>query len=127
MRIGCRVLCLGVLAISASRISAQQTPDANRAAAEISAAILEQAAWQDLFNGQDLTGWTGDVAGYSVEDGVLICKKGGKNLATSAEYSDFALQFEFKLAESGNKKDPCTTCWIKHARTRTVRVTMECL
>jgi hypothetical protein len=102
MRIGCLILCLTVLTANAPQISAQQKPDPNRTAAETASAILEQAAWQDLFNGQDLTGWTGDVAGYSVENGVLICKKGGKNLATAAEYSDFALQFEFRVEESGN-------------------------
>jgi len=102
MRIGSLVFCLLVLTAFSPQISAQQKPDPNRTAAETPSAILEQAAWQDLFNGQDLTGWTGDVAGYSVENGVLICKKGGKNLATAAEYSDFALQFEFRLEESGN-------------------------
>ncbi|MEM8668886.1 MAG: DUF1080 domain-containing protein [Planctomycetota bacterium] len=66
-------------------------------------AILEATArWKSLFNGTDLEGWKGDVKGYVVEDGVLVCKKGGKNLITEETFADFAFQFEFKLQESGN-------------------------
>ena len=56
----------------------------------------------DLFNGRDPSGWTGDVTGYEVAEGILVCRKGGKNLATDREYSDFVFQFEFRLEESGN-------------------------
>jgi hypothetical protein len=78
-------------------------PDANVQAAKSPTSILaETANWVDLFNGKDLAGWTGDTKGYVVEDGVLVCKKGGKNLVTAKEYSDFAFSFEFKLEESGN-------------------------
>ena len=54
-----------------------------------------------LFNGQDLTGWVGDSAGYLVEDGMIVCKPGG-NLYTAREYGDFVFQFEFKLTPGGN-------------------------
>ncbi|MFO7937144.1 MAG: DUF1080 domain-containing protein [Kiritimatiellia bacterium] len=54
-----------------------------------------------LFNGKDLSGWTGDVKGYAAEDGLLVCKKGG-NLYTEKEYDNFILRFEFKLPENGN-------------------------
>jgi hypothetical protein len=80
----------------------EQKSDPNVEAARTAQTILESAAWSDLFNGKDLTGWTGDTAGYAVQDGVLICNKGGKHLYTEKQYSDFALQFEFKLEESGN-------------------------
>lgn len=79
-----------------------QKVDPNVAAAKTATSILESATWTEPFNGTDLTGWTGDTGGYVVEDGVLICKKGGKNLYTEKEYSDFAFHFEFKLEESGN-------------------------
>lgn len=97
----------GVAAIVACLWSAAtfaQAPDtdSNVAAARTAAAILESARWSELFNGKDLTGWTGDTGGYQVQDGVLICNKGGKTLATEMEYSDFALTFEFRLEESGN-------------------------
>lgn len=56
-----------------------------------------------VFNGTDLTGWTGAVDGYGVEDGNLVClKEGGGNLYIDKEYSDFVLRFEFKLEANGN-------------------------
>jgi len=56
-----------------------------------------------LFNGKDLTGWTGAVDCYSVEDGKIVCMKGcAKNLFTEAEYSNFKLQFEFNLTPGAN-------------------------
>jgi hypothetical protein len=83
-------------------IAQDQKVDPNVAAAKTAQAILDSAKWTDLFNGKDLTGWTGDVKGYTAQDGILICNKGGKHLYTEKEYSDFALHFEFKLEESGN-------------------------
>ena len=70
--------------------------------AESMARIDAIESWSDLFNGKDLTGWIGDTKMYVVEDGVLVCQKGAKNLISEKEYSDFVLQFEFKLNESGN-------------------------
>lgn len=98
-----RVLAALVGLMFAGAANAQErSEDSNVAAAARPLAILSKAEWKDLFNGTDLSGWAGDTNGYVVENGVLICKKGGKNLYTAAEYSDFALQFEFKLEESGN-------------------------
>ncbi len=96
-------LTASMLAVFSDSAPAQDAkPDPNIVAAKTATAVLESASWSDLFNGKDLTGWTGDTAGYVAENGVLICKKGGKNLATEKEYSDFAVHFEFKLEESGN-------------------------
>ncbi len=84
-------------------VSAQEKkPDRNQVAGTRTLGILESAEWQDLFNGTDLTGWKGDTGGYVVEDGVLVCKKGGHDLRTEKQFGDFAFQFEFKLEESGN-------------------------
>ncbi len=59
-----------------------------------------------LFNGKDLTGWTGHIGKYwSVKDGVII----GKNtdpiavstyLLSERKFSDFRLTFDFKLAQA---------------------------
>ena len=77
--------------------------DPNLAHGKQTLATLDQTAnWQSLFNGKDLSGWRGDTAGYAAQEGILICKKGGKNLVSNGQYSDFAFQFEFKLEESGN-------------------------
>ncbi|MEM9281427.1 MAG: DUF1080 domain-containing protein, partial [Verrucomicrobiota bacterium] len=58
--------------------------------------------WESLFNGKDLTGWQGDFEKYVVEDGILLCRAGGKKLETVSQYSDFVLELKFKLTESGN-------------------------
>ena len=56
-----------------------------------------------LFNGKDLTGWVGSTKGYVAENGNLVClKKGGGNVYTEDEYSDFVFRFEFKLTPGGN-------------------------
>jgi hypothetical protein len=56
-----------------------------------------------LFDGQSLKGWQGDLNGYEVKEGVLICKpKGGGNLYSEKEYSNFVLRFEFKLTPGAN-------------------------
>jgi len=51
-----------------------------------------------LFNGKDLTGWTG--ADYEVKDGILICS--GKILRTEKQYSDYVFEFDFRLPTGGN-------------------------
>jgi outer membrane protein assembly factor BamB len=59
--------------------------------------------WKSVFNGQDLTGWQGDVDNYEVVDGAIVCKQGeGGNLLTKDEYADFQVQFEFRLPPGGN-------------------------
>ncbi len=96
------VLLLG-LAVSARSLEAQPKPDPQLQAGKRAMQVLEQTArWQHLFNGKDLSGWQGDTEKYAVEDGLLVCRKGAKNLYTSDSFSDFAFQFEFKLEPSGN-------------------------
>ncbi|MEZ6122407.1 MAG: DUF1080 domain-containing protein [Planctomycetaceae bacterium] len=98
-----RCLSFALLTIVATHAGAQESkPDPNIQAGERALNILASAEFTDLFNGQDLTGWTGDTKGYAAEDGLLVCRKGGHNLYTEKEYTDFALQFEFRLEESGN-------------------------
>ncbi len=58
-----------------------------------------------LFNGTDLTGWTGNKEGYVVKDGVIVVdptKGGGGNLYTDKDYSDFVFRFEFRLTPGAN-------------------------
>jgi hypothetical protein len=56
-----------------------------------------------LFNGKDLSGWTGGVEGYRVVDGLLMSVEGGKgNLMTEGEYANFILRLEFKLTPLAN-------------------------
>ncbi len=57
-----------------------------------------------LFNGHDLSGWTGKNHSYKVEEGNMVIRprKGGGNLYTEREYSDFIYRFEFKLTPGAN-------------------------
>lgn len=72
---------------------------ADDARAEVSA---DETGFEPIFNGKDLTGWTGDVSGYAAEPGVLKSTEKGGNLFFGEELSDFAFRFDFKLAEGGN-------------------------
>ena len=44
------------------------------------ASAADAPAMRSLFNGKDLSGWTGD--GYVVEDGAIVCTPEGKVLMT---------------------------------------------
>ncbi len=60
--------------------------------------------FQPLFNGVDMTGWTGNTKGYLAQDGKMICdpSKAGGNVYTTDEYGDFIFRFEFKLTPGAN-------------------------
>ena len=55
-----------------------------------------------IFNGKNLSGWTGHTDGYHVEDGILVCKAGGLLLFTETQYTDFVLRFDFQLTPGAN-------------------------
>lgn len=59
--------------------------------------------FETVFNGRDLTGWTGAVENYEVVDGAIRCKAGkGGTLHTDQEYGDFVARLEFRLPPGGN-------------------------
>ncbi len=63
----------------------------------------QQQAFQQLFNGKDLTGWQGALENYEVVDGAIRCKAGhGGQLLTENEYGNFIARLEFKLPPGGN-------------------------
>jgi hypothetical protein len=70
-------------------------------------AAEQKEGFASLFNGKDLTGWTGGVKGYLVRDGLLIvdpAQAAGSpgNLYTDREYGDFIFRFEFRLTPGAN-------------------------
>jgi hypothetical protein len=70
---------------------------------DISGDFDSEEGFVSLFNGKDLTGWTGATKNYLVEHGVLISPKGrGGNLYYDKQFSDFVLRFEFALESGGN-------------------------
>jgi hypothetical protein len=69
------------------------------------------AGWQLLFNGQDLTGWTGFQSDslsqkWVMEDGALHFNPdaagSGGDLVTARDYDNFELSFEWKIDSCGN-------------------------
>jgi len=67
------------------------------------AAEAKEEGFVSLFNGKDLAGWEGSTKGYVVQDGRIVCKKGGGgNLWTKREFADFHLKFEFLLTPGAN-------------------------
>lgn len=74
-------------------------------AAEANEILSKHSAdgFQSLFNGKDLSGWSGAKDNYEVVDGAIRCKDGhGGLLHTEKEYSNFAVRLEFKLPPGGN-------------------------
>lgn len=69
---------------------------------------LSAQSWSPLFNGKSLSGWTqrGGKAEYKVEDGTIVgyTKLNTENsfLCTKKDYSDFILEFEFRVDDSLN-------------------------
>ncbi len=70
------------------------------AAVSLLAGVCSAGESVELFNGKDLTGWTG--SGYEVKDGAIVCTPKGKNLTSEKKYSNYVLSFEFKLPPGGN-------------------------
>jgi len=66
----------------------------------VTSIAAEVTTMRPLFNGKDLSGWKGE--GYVVEDGAIVCSPKGRNLITEETFSNFILDFEFKLAPGAN-------------------------
>lgn len=64
----------------------------------------DDAAFRRIFNGADLTGWTGNTEGYGVENGAIrtFPDRAGGNLYTSDEFGDFVFRFAFKVPPGAN-------------------------
>jgi hypothetical protein len=74
--------------------------ESNRLLSEIAG---DEKAFKSVFNGNDLTNWTGPVDDYEVKDGAIQCKPGrGGNLFTNDEFDNFVVRFEFKMPPGGN-------------------------
>lgn len=63
------------------------------------------AGFVSLFNGKNLNGWIGNLAGYKVADGIMTYQpeSGNRgNLYTDRDYGDFQFRFEFQLVPGAN-------------------------
>jgi hypothetical protein len=88
------VMLAAVMLLIASSVRADDAPAAGLSPDEA------KDGFARLFDGKTLNGWQGDVKGYVVDSGTIVCK--GENLYTAKEYGNFVLRFEFKLPEGGN-------------------------
>ena len=62
-----------------------------------------ETGFTPIFNGRDLTGWSGAVESYEVKDGAIVCKAGqGGTLYTRASYRNFVVRLDFRLPPAGN-------------------------
>ncbi len=55
-----------------------------------------------LLVGSTLEGWSGDVVGWTLKDGVLSCGPNGQAVYAPGEWSDFELSFSFRLDPGAN-------------------------
>ncbi len=59
-----------------------------------------------LFNGHDYSGWNFDnpekASSWTVENGCLVNKEAGSNIATDKKFSDFKLHIEFNCPSNAN-------------------------
>ncbi len=62
--------------------------------------------WQNLFNGNDLSGWQavdGPIGSWKIVDGILSCSgSGGGWLSSREEYRNFEMEVEFRSPVGGN-------------------------
>lgn len=68
---------------------------------------VTEFGWTPLFNGRDLSGWTGLGAPaevcWQVEDGLLACNgRKGPSIRTADEYGDFNLRLDFLVSPKSN-------------------------
>lgn len=73
-------------------------------------ALAQEEGFTSLFNGQDLTGWSGDARIWSVEDGAIVGRADDQERKVTANtfliykksYANFVLRFDFRITEIGN-------------------------
>lgn len=65
-----------------------------------------QKGWVSLFDGSNLNQWhtfkKSEVVGWTIENGVLTTDGKGGDLVTNKSYTDFQLEFDFKIEPKGN-------------------------
>jgi hypothetical protein len=93
--------------------------EANKVLSEIKG---DEKVFEPVFNGKDLSNWTGAVDDFEVKDGAIQCKPGrGGNLFTTDEFDNCVVRFEFKLPPGGNNglalRAPITQDQLAYAAT----------
>jgi hypothetical protein len=98
-----RATLTAVFVAAGAALACASSPSSPSESAPPSTQAPAEAGFTALFNGRDLTGWTGAVDGYQVVDGAILCKAGqGGTLYTLRQYRNFVVRLEFKLPPAGN-------------------------
>ena len=91
--------CIGIVAVMLLVVASAYAKEEKNAALS---KRRSQGGVVSLFDGKTLNGWQGDVKGYAVENGTIVCK--GINLYTAKRYANFIFRFEFKLPPGGKQR-----------------------
>lgn len=68
----------------------------------------QKSKWVNLFDGKTLNGWHSylqdePLAQWQIQDGAIyLSEGGGRDLVTDAEFQNFELEMDWKIAEGGN-------------------------
>jgi len=73
-------------------------------------AFAQEDGFVSIFNGKDLTGWTGEERIWSVEDGAIVGRADdaehkleyNTSLAYEEELADFILRYDYRITKGGN-------------------------
>jgi len=65
-------------------------------------AAVDKDGYIQLFNGKDLTGWTAKPGSWVIDEDGSVARKGGGSIWTEAQYGDFVLDLDFKVAKGTN-------------------------
>jgi HEAT repeat protein len=87
------------------RVYLRTMPGGNEGPAPTLTPQEKSEGFVELFNGKTLDGWTGNLVGYKVEDGLMVFDpkaENSKNIYTAKDYSDFVFRFEFQLTPAAN-------------------------
>lgn len=110
---GALILCLSLLAAS---IRAEDKPAEAPPQSTLPAADGE--GWINLFNGKDLTGWTGDPEIWRVENGYISGKKEKQGwnsfLVFNYPFKNFVLDFKFILVDKKGNSGVQYRSWVKN-------------
>lgn len=107
----CTPRCLGILLL----VCAVEVVWQNAAIGD-DATPLHDVEFTPIFNGRDLTGWSGDTKHWAVNDGVLTCEDHAGNLFSEHEYDDFVIRCDFRLTAGANNgiglRAPLGSKWV---------------
>jgi hypothetical protein len=94
-RLSAFTLVVLIACVSAEALAADNTLTAKE----------KRQGWKLLFDGKSLNGWgaTGDINGWKVENGSIVCLGGrGGYLYTTEKFGDFILSVDFKFVPGAN-------------------------